>query len=81
MILAVAILIGLIGTPVFIVIYLIKQTRKTGKFPWKKLVIIIGLLIMASGGIKIVMKETINQIENEYGINKPIDIVLPTVQP
>jgi len=80
-ILAIAILIGIMGTPVFIVIHLIKQTRKTGKFPWKKAVVIVGLLIIAIIGIKIVLGGTLNKIGNKYGVNDTIDIVLPTVQP
>lgn len=63
----IALLLLLLGWPLWLIIWAFRQKNKTGKFPWSKFVIIFILLFLLGGLIRNASSRFLDGFDQNYG--------------
>jgi len=75
--LALIIFLVIIGWPIWLIIWVFIQKKKTGKFPWKKLIIAIVLVIAGLFLVKTLSSQVLKNIGDGFGIESTKEITFP----
>ncbi|MBI4990632.1 hypothetical protein HZB96_00890 [Candidatus Gottesmanbacteria bacterium] len=76
--LALVIFLAIIGWPIWLIIWALIQKKKTGKFPWKKLLIAVIVIIIGIFLLGAIFSQILKGVSKNFGVDSVKEINIPS---